>query len=608
MNSKPQLLKKNENLLAVLNSFSHRDRRKIVLATFLQIFLTIFDLVGIAIFGVIGTLSITGIQSKESGSTVQTVIQMLQLQNFSFQKQVAILGILGAGILILKTFISAYISKKILNFLSTRSAMLTKSLLRQVVVENSSKLNSLSNQETIYATTNGVQNLTTGVISSSSNIVVDFSLLLILSTGLLLINPLLAATTILVFGLVGFSLNMSMKKRAFKSGSKEMTFGVESNLRIWEILNSFREIRLRNTTSLYIDEIVNLRLLVSRAIAQRIFMPYISKYVIEISMIAGAVLISGIQFYFFNATGAISSLTLFIAASTRITPAILRLQQGITTIRNFLASSSLTVNLIKSLPEFEEEPLNSVPVLEDETFIPELNFVNVNFKFSDESEFFIKNLEITIMPGEKIAIVGPSGSGKTTLADLMLGVLRPESGSVKISGLDPLIAAKIWPGKIAYVPQSTFIATRSFRDNVLLGIEASDEEVVRILDFVELGHFVQNLPQGLETIIGENGLKLSGGQRQRIGIARALITSPAFLVMDEATSSLDAQTENLITEKIFLFESKITLITIAHRLSTVKNADRVLYMSNGRIEAEGTFGQVRARVPDFDTQANLMGL
>ena len=137
---------------------------------------------------------------------------------------------------------------------------------------------------------------------------------------------------------------------------------------------------------------------------------------------------------------------------------------------------------------------------------------------------------------------------------------------------------------------------------------ASDEKIQQALSKSGLGNLINDLPNGLDTVLGDNGFKLSGGQRQRIGIARALYTSPSLLVMDEATSALDASTEDEITKTLLELKQEITLITIAHRLSTVRNADRVFYLDEGRIEAEGTFEEVRTRVPNFDKQANLMGL
>jgi ABC-type bacteriocin/lantibiotic exporter with double-glycine peptidase domain len=402
-----------------------------------------------------------------------------------------------------------------------------------------------------------------------------------------------------------------MRNKAFSIGSDEMRYSVESNEKIWEILNTYREATVRNTRDNYIEEISKIRLKVSNAIAQKIFLPYIGKYVMEVSMIVGALLITGIQFYLYDATAAITGLTLFIAATTRIAPAVLRLQQGLVQIKNYLGNSAVTIELLQANSRLDSNHEVDSAQRKLSEFCPEVVVDNVSYKYKNDSDFEIKDLSLDIRSGEHVAFVGPSGSGKTTLVDIILGVMMPDSGRVKISGIPPLNAFKVWPQLVSYVPQLTMISNRSLRENILLGIEGNSETDMKIQQTLiksGLGTLINDLPDGLDTVLGDNGFKLSGGQRQRIGIARALFTDPLLLVMDEATSALDASTEDDITNTLRELKKKITLITIAHRLSTVREADRVFYLNNGRIEAVGTFEEVRSQVSNFDKQANLMGL
>jgi ABC-type multidrug transport system fused ATPase/permease subunit len=223
----------------------------------------------------------------------------------------------------------------------------------------------------------------------------------------------------------------------------------------------------------------------------------------------------------------------------------------------------------------------------------------------------LNGVSLTIKPGETIAIVGPSGAGKTSLVDTILGVLKPDSGVVTISRMPPQDAINYWPGAIAYVPQDVVISNKSFLENITLGYdkESLNESLVKeAVRIAQLHEFVKSLPQGMHTLVGERGSKVSGGQRQRIGIARALYTNPKLLVLDEATSSLDGQTEADISSSILELRGKVTIVIIAHRLSTVLNADRIYYLEDGKIAAQGTFSEVRRLVPDFDSQAKLMGL
>jgi len=595
----------------VLHAIEPKDRKKVTFATVSQILLSILDLLGVALIGVIGALSINGIQSKKAGNRVEQLLEFLNLDNFTFQQQVAVLGILATAVLIAKTLLSIMISRRILNFLSSRGARISHKILKKFLNQDLTEVNKYSQQEIIYASTTGVQNLTTGVIAATTNLFVDASLLLVLFVGLAVVSPSLAITTLTTFVIIAAILNGLLKNKAFALGSDEMKYSVESNEKIWEILNTYREATVRNTRDYYVEEIGQIRLKVSNAIAQKIFLPYIGKYVMEVSMIVGALLITGVQFYFYDATAAITGLTLFMAATTRIAPAILRLQQGLIQIKNFLGNSAVTIELLNLEREPHSKVKEEVHPSSIMDFQPEITLRNIDYKYEVDSEFQIKDLSLKIHAGEHVAFVGPSGSGKTTLVDIILGVIKPDSGEVTISGINPLAAFKTWPQCVSYVPQQTSISNRSLRENILLGLKTeleNDMKIKNALSKAGLGNLIDGLPDGLETILGDNGFKLSGGQRQRIGIARALYTSPSLLVMDEATSALDASTEDEITKTLLELKQEITMITIAHRLSTVREADRVFYLDRGRIEAEGTFEEVRSKVPNFDKQANLMGL
>jgi ABC-type bacteriocin/lantibiotic exporter with double-glycine peptidase domain len=244
-------------------------------------------------------------------------------------------------------------------------------------------------------------------------------------------------------------------------------------------------------------------------------------------------------------------------------------------------------------------------------FIPEIELSEVSFRYPDSDTEMLSGATLNIKAGSLIAFVGESGAGKTTLADLILGLLEPESGKVSLSGLKPIEAIQKWPGAVAYVPQDAVIFNGSIRENITLGFDNLDEsqsQVSKAVDLASLNDFISELPRGLDSQVGDRGTSLSGGQRQRIGIARALYTNPKLLVMDEATSSLDGVTESIISENISKLHGKVTVILIAHRLSTIRNANSVIFLQKGQIRATGSFEEVRKQIPDFDIQAKLMGL
>jgi len=324
------------------------------------------------------------------------------------------------------------------------------------------------------------------------------------------------------------------------------------------------------------------------------------------------VFIGAVQFSLRDASHSIATLAIFLAAGTRIAPAVLRLKKGSIYITNGLGLSAPTLDLIESS--------GNAPMIENvydtidsthEGFMPEVVIDNVSLTYPEKRVPAIADVSLVIPAGTSIAFVGPSRAGETTIIDILLGVLNPDSGTVLTSGFPPLIAVAKWPGAVSYVPQDVVIAAGTIRENISLGYplsEATDELVLGALKVAQLEKFVSNLPDGIETQVGERGTRISGGQRQRLGIARAMFTRPHLLVLDEATSSLDGETEASISDAIYALRGTTTVVIIAHRLSTVRNADTVVYLSKGKVLATGTFDEVRKAVPDFDHQAKIMGL
>jgi ABC-type multidrug transport system fused ATPase/permease subunit len=210
----------------------------------------------------------------------------------------------------------------------------------------------------------------------------------------------------------------------------------------------------------------------------------------------------------------------------------------------------------------------------------------------------LSNINLKIVSGEAVGFVGQSGSGKSTLIDLMLGLLEPQSGSVLINGQEISQVKTAWQKTIGYIPQTIFLMDDSLRRNIAIGIadkEVDEVAIVEALKSAQLEEFVASLPEGLDTVVGERGVRLSGGQRQRIGIARALYHRPSVLVLDEATSSLDTETEHGVMKAVQALQGDKTVIIVAHRLSTVEYCDRLYRLDAGRIVDEGTFGEVMNR-------------
>ena len=606
---------KQTDYFQILLLVGKADRIKLLVVSVIQVFLSFLDLIGIALVGLIGSVSVAAISLTKVAGRTESVINFLGLNNYSSQLQVAILGSLAAILMIAKTFASLYFNKKVIFFLSRRSAIISANLTSSLFEKTFTEIKKQGSQKLIYTLTSGVDRITVGVLATTVALIADFSLLVVLLLGLLFVNP--AMTTILLFILIltATSLYLFIKNKNKRLGQLQAEYAINSSTRIFEAIGNYRELVLRGQRQFFADEIGKARLLQADAGAQSTYLGNINKYVLEASVLFITLLIAGIQFLISNALRSVATLTLFFAAISRIAPAIFRIQQNLLTIKNALGSAKPVLELINSLQlsinqlDYEKSS-ESVPT-SHEGFVGKIKISNLKFKYSGSQKSAVEDVSLELNSGMYIAVVGPSGAGKSTFVDLLLGLHHPSSGSVEISGLEALTAIEKWPGAISYVPQEIQLVSGSISENVLLGFKndaQNKQEVLSALKKAELNECIDSAGEILDSNIGDEGGKLSGGQRQRIGIARALLTNPKILVMDEATSALDAQTEENISNTISKIKDQCLVIVVAHRLATVRKADLVIYMQDGRIKAKGSFEQVRKEVPDFDTQAQLMGL
>jgi ABC-type multidrug transport system fused ATPase/permease subunit len=600
------------NLSNALSVLSKEQKTKVLFVAVIQASLSILDLIGVAAIGLVGALSVTGVQSKNPGDRVGQALEILNIQDFSLQSQVAILGVFAATLFIVRTILSIILSRKILFFLSRCGAIISGNLVEKLLAQPLSTVQSKSSQETLFSVTTGVTALTVGLIGSVTTMFSDIILLLVICLGLFVVDPTLAVLTILFLSTTALSLYLLMSKRARKLGILNGELSISSDQKILEVLNSYREALIKNRRGYYSNQIRDSRVDLANVTAEFSFMPNISKYVVEISLVLGAVLISASQFLLQDASRAVATLGVFLAAGSRLAPAILRLQTSAIQVRVSGGQAKTTLELIKFLSIQDFNPTKSQGFRTDfELFVPQVQINDLTYSHSNQKLPTLKNIFVNILPGEFVALAGPSGAGKTTLIDCMIGALRTEPGSIKISGMSPLEAIENWPGAIGYVPQDVVTLNATIKENVIFGYSADEVPEVLINHALRKAHLfdhVLGLENGVNSYVGDKGTKLSGGQRQRLGIARALVSQPKLLILDEATSSLDGKSEADISDSINEFRGEVTTIVIAHRLSTIRTADKVIYMNKGSIEFVGTFDEVRQNVPEFNNQAKLMGL
>lgn len=600
------------NLNEYLSILDPPSKKKFFRVVFAQSLLGFLDLLGVIMIGIVASLAIQGVQSKSPGGRTEQVLSFINLDKLDFQLQVIVLSLLATTFLIVKSITTIILNRKILYFLSHRAADLSEKLLSKFLSQPILGVQTTSSQDIQYAAGSGVAAIALGIIGTTATIISDSFLLILLLGGLFAVDPFIALTSLLLFSFVGLVMYRLTHKKARYLGSEMARLNVQSQINIQELVTSYREIYIRNRREFYLWRISKLRHQYANVLAEQTFMPNVSKYVLEVSIILGALTMCGMQFILHDASHAIASMAIFIVAGSRIAPALLRLQQNFVQIRANQGIAKSTLQLLNKVDSFPEILPRNIKFNENhESFSPHISIKGISFKYPAADSFIFENLSLEIPSGSFVAFAGKSGSGKSTLVDLILGVHIPQKGEILISQKPVGSVVSRWPGIIGYVPQNIGVIAGSVRENLSLGFDTNDftdHDYWRALEISHLHKFVQTLPGGLDFDIGEFGSKFSGGQRQRLGIARALLTRPKILVLDEATSALDSETELAISQSIFELKGNVTTLVIAHRLSTIVSADQVIYLDEGRIKAMGTFDELRQKVPNFETQAGLQGL
>jgi ATP-binding cassette subfamily B protein len=290
-----------------------------------------------------------------------------------------------------------------------------------------------------------------------------------------------------------------------------------------------------------------------------------------------------------------------------VTQPLLRLSNIWQNIQELKVSFERLADIIDTPEESDDLDRANIPL---PNVSGHVKFSNVSFSFQRGSDKIINDLSLEVPAGKFIGIVGQSGSGKSTLMKLLPRLYSPNEGSIYIDGYDiGKVELYSLRRQIGIVPQEPLLFSGSINENIALtDPDAASVDIVKAAKIADAHNFVMNLPNGYSSNVGERGAGLSGGQKQRIAIARTLLSKPRLLILDEATSALDGQTESALTDSLQLLHGRATIVVVAHRLSTIKSSDVVVYMDNGEIVAQGSFEEVRSQVPDFDNQAQLMGL
>ncbi|MFP6900576.1 MAG: ABC transporter ATP-binding protein, partial [Opitutales bacterium] len=417
-------------------------------------------------------------------------------------------------------------------------------------------------------------------------------------TLLLLVEPLGTLCLLCVLGVVTWLFHRVTRKSVASWGKERQKREGLKLLHLQQGLGGIKDIKLLGCEDEFLERYRKHNRMAALMGQRQFVLQQLPKLGIEVLAVIGLVILALVLVGQEQPVEtALPVLGMMAAAAFRLIPSFSRILNSTQTIRFGWPSvevleKELDTPNAASIPSNEEdgdrEPL---------PFESEISLSKVSYRYPVTDKSSLVNVSLTITKGASVGIVGESGSGKSTLVDVMLGLLEPQEGQIALDGKDVRVNLRSWQDRIGYVPQEIYLTDDSLRNNVAFGVPGAsidDERVWEALRSAQLEEFARELPEGLDTSMGERGVRLSGGQRQRVGIARALYHEPSVLVLDEATSSLDEKTEEGIMEAVRSFKGEKTFVIVAHRLSTVKYCDVLHRMEGGKIVSSGSYEEVVA--------------
>jgi ABC-type multidrug transport system fused ATPase/permease subunit len=420
------------------------------------------------------------------------------------------------------------------------------------------------------------------------NILTEFLVLLGISALLLAVEPVGTLIAVLVLGGAAWVFHFGMRARLMRWGE---TRQLHDGLRLQHLrqgLGGAKDVKLLGREGAFLDEFRLHNLQSMRVSQYQAMLQLLPRLWLELLAVAGlATLVVSMLAQGRDMAMIMPTMGLFAAAAFRLMPSVNRVLTAAQVLRYCLPVVNTLHEEVKLAAS--EQPGRPARGPAAGGMQADIRLVNVGYAYPSAASRALQDLTLRIRKGESVGFVGPSGSGKSTLVDIVLGLLTPESGQVLVDGKDIQADLRAWQDQIGYVPQSIYLTDDTLRRNVAFGLaeDAIDDAAVgRAIRAAQLEEFAAGLPKGLETLVGERGVRLSGGQRQRIGIARALYHDPAVLVLDEATSALDTATESGVMQAVTALHGTKTILIVAHRLSTVAHCDRLYRLEQGRIAAE----------------------
>jgi ATP-binding cassette subfamily C protein len=509
-----------------------------------------------------------------------------------------------------KAVISVVLTSKLARFLARVEARAVRVIAENAYGHGLEKAREHKKEDVVFAIQVGSQSAFNGLLNSTGVLIAEGVLFLLVLASFAFIDPLVAVGAILYFGLVGVLIQFFIGRLMHSTGTKITKSVVDTNVGVSDLADVIREASILGIGSYFYDRIYNSRMSASGNYATQFVLSGMPRYIVETALLAAIALFILSQTLTGNLETTAATLAIFLSGGLRLTASLLPLQSALLTLKQSGPSAIKAFELIYAgnhpvtarKKTIDSEP-NKNPV--------SVVLRNISFEYGNSDSEVLRDISFEIAKGSQVAFIGISGAGKSTIADMILGLLDPKAGEVLIDGLNPKHLVDTEPGIFGYVPQRPGMISGTISENIALGRQPTEIDEVRLLKAVQdanLVSVIEELPQGLNTRIGNQKDELSGGQLQRIGLARALYSEPKLLIMDEATSALDAESENEINKALDAMRGKVTVILIAHRLNTIQRSDEVFLVENGKITARGEFASLLKTNKTVKNLADLMAI
>lgn len=558
----------------------------------------LLDLSAVLLLGAL--VSLIALYSSSSVSTAPSFVTGLlgQDENIPTRSTIIFVAFFTIFLFLLKALLAAWLTYRSSVFLATCEAQASAKIADTLSSRKLGGLEMLGSTELIYAMKQGTHAAFGGLLQNFATLIAETFLFTCIAIVFFIVNPMTTIFILVVMVTIGIGMHFYLGKR-IQSNSQQATSDSQSiDNAINNLVGGFREIYSAGVTEKFLRRVSIPREKFARLEANQTFLHSLPRYVIETAVILMILAIGLVQLVDVNISQTASTLGVFLAGGMRIVAAMVPLQAALGQLRHFVPEAKQALLLVEKLglqdleihPKKNQEASrrqlrHSKPV--------ELSFFEATFSYPGTHNFAVNSLTLEVPPGNHVALIGKSGAGKSTIADLALGLLEPSEGTVAISGMSPERFIKKHPGSVGYVPQKPTKFPGNFIENIALGVpkhEVNKARIMEVLAQANLLDFVLTQKETIETDLTKT--RLSGGQLQRLGLARALYQNPRLLILDEISASLDAESERAISASLEMIRGQVSVLIIAHRISTIKKADMIFVLEGGQIVEKGNFSQL----------------